>query len=184
MGRENPKYKSLKEFKRDIILYKELLDAYIDLNSNVMFKLFYGSCLNDYVNNDTDIPKYQPKNNSSRLLVKYPLFLGQMGILYKLDPAKYSGKLNDALLEFLAFNFRKNVVFIINNEGFLLYVILAQITRQQIIMTNVFFSEHIDDLTSFQFLSREYNPELEPFKPITPKYRTAVKQEDVFMVFF
>ena len=185
MGQENPNYKSLKQFKADLMLYDELLTSYLDLNSNVMFELFYGSRLEDYVNKVGDRPKYHPRNNSSKFTIKYPLLLGQMGILYKLNSGKYFGRLNDALLGFLGFNFRRNVVFVVNNEGFLLYIILAQITRQQIVMINTFFSEHIEDLGSFQYVSREYNPELEPFKPLTPiKHMTGAKQEDVFITFF
>jgi hypothetical protein len=184
MGRENPNYKPLKKFKTDIMMYQDLLKSYLDINSNVMFELFYGSRLNDYVNTDTDRPKYEPKSNSSRSVIKYPLFLSQMGLLYKLDPAKYEGQLNDELFDFLAFNFRNHVVFVVNNEGFLLYILIAQITKQQIITTNLFFSQHIDDLSSFQYLSREYNPELEPFKPLTAKLIVDAKQEDVFITYF
>ena len=184
MGRENPNYKSLKQFKQDIILYMELLEFYFDINSNVKFELFYGSALPDYSDKSGDRPKYQAKLNSSRGITKYPLFLSQMAMLYRLDPAKYEGRINKALFDFLAFHFRNNVVFIVNNEGFLLYILVAQITRQQMVMINVFFSEHIDDLNQFQYLSREYHPELEPFKPLTAKLVPGVKQEDAVITYF
>jgi len=184
MGRENPNYKTLKRFKQDIVLYKELLETYIDLNSNVMFELFYGSTLSDYADMDTDIPKYNPKSKSSRGVIKYPLFLSQMAMLYRLDTAKYKGQLNDALFEFFAFNFRNNTIFIVNNEGFLIYILVAQVTKQQIVAINTFYSQHIDDLDSFQYVSREYNPDIEPFKPLGAKVILGVKQEDVVITYF
>lgn len=184
MGRENPNYKSLKRFKQDTLFYMELLESYIDLNSNVMFELFYGSKLSDYANTDTEIPKYNPKSKSSRGITKYPLFLSQMAMLYRLDSAKYKGQLNNALFEFFAFNFRNNTIFIVNDEGFLFYILVAQITKQQIVMINTFYSQYIDDLDRFQYVSREYNPDIEPFKPLTAKVMLGVKQEDVVVTYF
>ena len=71
-----------------------------------------------------------------------------------------------------------------NNEGFLIYILVAQVTKQQIVAINTFYSQHIDDLDSFQYVSREYNPDIEPFKPLGAKVILGVKQEDVVITYF
>ncbi len=182
MEREIPNYKSLKQFKQDIQRYKDLLDTYIDLNSNVMFELFYGSTLSDKT--DADIPKYNAHSKNIKGITKYPLFLSQMAILFKLNKIKYEGRLNDALFEFFAFNFRDNTIFIVDEEGFLFYILVAQVTKQQIATINTFYSQHIDDLDKFQYVTREYNPDIELFKPLKAKILLGVKQEDVVVTYF
>ena len=171
--RVNPNYKSLKQYKEDLISYMELLEFYVDLNLNVKFELFFGSQLPEFMDRHIKMPHQ-----------KYPLFLSEIAMLYKLDSGKYSGMLNDALLEFLATHFRDRVIFIVNKEGFLLYIMIMRISIKQRTMINTFFSEHIDDLESFQYLSREYNPEIEPYKLLDVKINGNDKLDDFAITYF
>jgi hypothetical protein len=163
-------------------LYNMLLYTYIDQNTNLIFNKFYGSLLPDYSYRENGVVKYH--YDHGKFVVKFPLLFSQMATLYQIDKLKYQGRLNDALFNFLGYHFRNNVTFIINKEGFLLYILVAQITKSEIIMINTFFSEHIDDLDKFQHTSREYTREIVPFKPLSAKIKIGVKQEDVILTFF
>lgn len=186
--RIDPKYPPLKQFKSDIAKHDKLLKYFIDLNINVMNELFFGSTLEDknvmnlrFFRSEDEDPL---RTNYIDQVPKFPLFLGQVGLLYRYNPGKYLGILNDALLDFLATNFRRNVVFIVNKDGFLLFIMLMQVTKTEKKNINMFFGEHIEELHRFQYLSTEYNPKLDPYKLMSAKTKLHEKCEEVVLTFF
>jgi hypothetical protein len=166
---------ALKKFKNDISKHDELLKFYIDLNLNVMNELFFGSVLRE-----DNVMKRQ----RDFVVGKCPMFLGQIALLYKYNPGKYLGMLSEEFLNFLAKHFRKNVVFIINHEGFLQYIMIMQITRKEKIMLNKFLAENIDDIERFQYLSSEYDPKLDYFKLLIAETNQFETVEDIILTFF
>lgn len=176
----------LKPYSINIKKHDELLKFFLDLNVNVMYDLFFGSVLEERNIMNYKIHYEETKTFDPNVFYnnhKYPLFLGQMGLLYSYNKIKYKGILNEAFLNFLALNFRDNIVFIVSGEGFLLEIMLLQITKTQRIMVNQFFNDNIEELDRYQYLSIDYNPKLEKFKLIKAKTKLNEKVEDAVLTF-
>jgi hypothetical protein len=112
----------------------------------------------------------------------YPLVFQQMSMLYNLNKLRYNQYLNDELLYFLGKCFSKNVVFLLNPDGFLHHIFIMQttITDRQLITS--FFANQIKELPTFQYYSQEYDPLLEPFKLLTAKPKDFSK--DILLTFY
>jgi hypothetical protein len=117
-------------------------------------------------------------------VTKYPLFVGQIGMLFKLNPAKYQGYLTDDLLSFLAENFRDNLVFIVDNEGFLLYIMIMQTNKAERKLINQYYVENLDRLEKYQLMNTEYQADLEEFMLLDARLKPYEKTEDVVLTYF
>ena len=158
--------------------YKDLLAFYKDLNKKVFKDMFFSMLLEP-----EDLLAIQSKSLKHE---RNPMFLGQMGTLYSLSPLKYHGVLNQDLLDFLANNFRHNVVFIVTDDGFLLYIMIMQTNVEERTAISRFFANHYEDLPRYQYFTSEYDPKLEVFKLLTAKtHRNEIKKpEDIVLTFF
>jgi hypothetical protein len=99
---------------------------------------------------------------------------------------KYHGVLNQELLDFLAKNFRHNVIFIVTDDGFLMYIMIMQTNVEERTAISRFFANHMDDLPKYQYFTSEYDPKLEVFKLLTAKTHDneVKKPEDIVLTFF
>lgn len=158
--------------------YTELLEFYKDLNKRVFKDMFFSALLEP-----DDLLSIELKSMKHE---RNPMLIGQMGALYSLCPLKYKGVLNNELLDFLAENFRHNVVFILTDDGILLYIMVMQTNKEERIAISRFFANHIDDLPMFQYFTSEYDPKLEIFKLLIakPKNMSNEKPQDIVITFF
>ena len=158
--------------------FNELLEFYKDLNKRVFKDMFF-SVLFD----EEDMLKIELKSSKHE---RNPMFIGQMGTLYSLCPLKYHEVLNQDLLDFLAKNFRHNVVFIVTDDGFLLYIMIMQTNIKERTSISEFFVKHYDDLPRFQYFTSEYDPILDGFKLLIAKPKDSVseKPQDIVLTFF
>jgi hypothetical protein len=156
--------------------YCELLEFYKDLNKKVFKDMFFSVLLEP---EDMEII-----NMKSARHERNPMFIGQMGTLYSLCPLKYHEVLNQDLLDFLAKNFRHNVVFIVTNDGFLLYIMIMQTNVEERTSISRFFANHYDELPKYQYFTSEYDPKLEQYKLLTAKTHKNEKPEDIVLTFF
>jgi hypothetical protein len=160
--------------------YDDILKFYKVLNNNVFKDMFFASII--------DAEELARNGFDQRDVVderkRFPMFISQMGVLYSLCPLKYYGVLNQQLLDFLACNFRNNVIFIISDDGFLMYIMIMQTNRNERIAVNTFFANHLDDLQHYQYFTSEYDPKLERFKLMKAKTHFNEKVEDIVLTFF
>jgi hypothetical protein len=161
--------------------YDEILKFYKVLNNNVFKDMFFASIIdaedvirNGYTESDEHIDSRK----------RFPMFISQMGVLYSLCPLKYHGVLNESLLGFLAHNFRNNVIFIVSEDGFLMYIMIMQTNQNERIAVNTFFANHLDDLQHYQYFTSEYDPKLERFKLMKAKTHVNEKVQDIVLTFF
>ena len=101
--------------------FNKIIKYYIDLNKNVFKDIFFAKILEE--NGDNIFI-----TNSFNQEIQ-PILIGQMGVLYKLCPFKYSGMINDDFLNFISINFKNNVVFLTTDDGFLVYIMLINLKR-------------------------------------------------------
>ena len=94
--------------------FNKIIKYYIDLNKNVFKDIFFAKILEE--NGDNIFI-----TNSFNQEIQ-PILIGQMGVLYKLCPFKYSGMINDDFLNFISINFKNNVVFLTTDDGFLVCI--------------------------------------------------------------
>ena len=162
--------------------YDEILKFYKVLNNNVFKDMFFASIIDaeDIMRNGYTEGDHERSDERKR----FPMFISQMGVLYSLCPLKYHGVLNQALLDFLACNFRNNVIFIISEDGFLMYIMIMQTNHNERIAVNTFFANHLDDLQHYQYFTSEYDPKLERFKLMKAKTHLNEKVEDIVLTFF
>jgi hypothetical protein len=161
--------------------YDEILKFYKALNNNVFKDMFFASIIDaeDMIRNGyTESDEHVDNRRRS------PMFISQMGVLYSLCPLKYHGVLNQQLLDFLAYKFRNNVIFIISDDGFLMYIMIMQTNRDERIAVNTFFANHLDDLQHYQYFTSEYDPKLERFKLMKAKTHVNEKVQDIVLTFF
>ena len=152
-----------------------MLKFYIDLNKKVLNHFFLYSVLDpDDVNHIKTIESKHERN---------PILIGQMGTLYSLCPLRYHETLNPMLLDFLGSKFRHNVVFIVTNDGFLLYIMIMQTNREERVAITSFFAHHIDELPRYQYFNTEYDPKLEIYKLLTAKTHLDEKPQDIVLIF-
>jgi hypothetical protein len=158
--------------------YKRLLDFYIDLNKRVFNDFFLYSILSPEDTPNSWQNDYKHERN--------PILIGQMGTLYSLCPLRYHEVLNKKLLDFLGENFRHNVVFILNNDGFMLYIMIMQTNVAERTAISRFFANHYDDLSKYQYFTSEYDPKLEKYKLLIakPKLDTIDEPKDIVLTFF
>ena len=144
--------------------FNKIIKYYIDLNKNVFKDIFFAKILEE--NGDNIFI-----TNSFNQEIQ-PILIGQMGVLYKLCPFKYSGMINDDFLNFISINFKNNVVFLTTDDGFLVYIMLMQTTSSERIMVNEYFAKNIDELNKYQYFSSEYDPFFEKYKLLTARTHT------------
>lgn len=156
--------------------FNKIIKYYIDLNKNVFKEIFFAKILEE--NGDNTFI-----TNSFNQEIQ-PILIGQMGVLYKLCPFKYSGMINDDFLNFISTNFKHNVVFLTTDDGFLVYIMLMQTTSSERIMVNEYFAKNIDKLDKYQYFSSEYDPFFEKYKLLTAKTHTNDDTvEDIILTF-
>lgn len=158
-------------------IFKKLFNIYVDLNNHVYKTVFLGSLLTD---SDNDYFISVRKNPLYDIL---PIFIGQFGLLYEVCPFRYTGLVNKELLEFLSTRFKKNVVFLMNGDGFLLYIMLMQTNRDDRISINKFFARYIDSLKKYQYFTSEYDPLLERYKLLWAKPGVGDDVQDIIIYF-
>ena len=144
--------------------FNKIIKYYIDLNKNVFKDIFFAKILEE--NGDNIFI-----TNSFNQEIQ-PILIGQMGVLYKLCPFKYSGMINDDFLNFISMNFKNNVVFLTTDDGFLVYIMLMQTTSSERTMVNEYFAKNIDELNRYQYFSSEYDPFFEKYKLLTARTHT------------
>lgn len=177
--RTDPNYPTLVRWKMDIKRHDELLKFFIELNTQVMPELFFGSVLEE-----DSVSKRQLNKYSNNKVEKVPLFLGQLGLLYKYNPTKYEGMITDHFLNFLGKHFRRNIIAIVNKEGYLLYFLLMQVSKPEKIMISRYANEHLIELPKYQYHTSEYSPELEVFKLLNAVPKELEKAEDIVITYF
>lgn len=136
------------------ILLKEfnaLFKHYNSINSDVCSDIFLYSLLEK-----TDKPLITNR-------IK-PILFEQMSVLYNVDPKRFENYINNDFLGFLSHKYKKNIVFLLSNDGFLLYIMLMNTTIQERVTLNDFFAFHIDVLNKYNLYTYEYEPVLEGFK--------------------
>ena len=157
--------------------YEKLLAFYIDLNKKVFNDFFLYSLLEP-----EDTP-YSWRNDVRH--DRNPILIGQMGTLYSLCPLRYHEILNQNLLDFLGSKFRHNVVFILNNEGFLLYIMIMQTNIEERTAISRFFANHYEDLPKYQYFTYEYDPKLEKYKLLIARPKDPIDApKDIVLTFF
>jgi hypothetical protein len=144
--------------------FNKIIKYYIDLNKNVFKDIFFAKILEE---NGDNIFITNSFNQGIQ-----PILIGQMGVLYKLCPFKYSGMINDDFLNFISMNFKNNVVFLTTDDGFLVYIMLMQTTSSERTMVNEYFAKNIDELNRYQYFSSEYDPFFEKYKLLTARTHT------------
>lgn len=110
--------------------------------------------------------KSQLEEDSDTIIIwskHVPIFLPQMGVLLTLNPSKYEGYLTHDFLKFLGQKFRDRVVFLLNNNGLLLNILVMSTTVDERVEINDYFAFHIDDLIHYQVLTTEYDPDIEMY---------------------
>jgi hypothetical protein len=156
--------------------FNEIIKYYIDLNKNVFKDIFFAKILEE---NGDNIFFTNSFNQGIQ-----PILIGQMGVLYKLCPFKYSGMINDDFLNFISVNFKNNVVFLTTDDGFLVYIMLMQTTSRERIMVNEYFAKNIDELNRYQYFSSEYDPFFEKYKLLTARtYTNDDTVKDIILSF-
>lgn len=154
-------------------LFYQMLNFFYKLNTKINLGKFLLSLSdNDEIN---DI--------LSKVLVK-PILLTQMSILYSINPEKYKFKLNKTVLDFFGTCFKQNVVFILTEDGDLLFILVMQTNRDERTKINDFFAQNSNIITDFQFMTTEYDFNLEFFKLLTAKIHTKEKALDVSLNFY
>lgn len=143
----------------------DLLERYTYYNMNLQRSKFAFSLVDDdnFEEEEDDLVAIFARKRRKDTVTKYPLFLSQIALLYELQPELFKNRLNSKLLQFLADNFRQNCVFLVGNQGELMYILIMETNKMERKKINDFFAENLDDLAEFQFCQTEYEPELEQF---------------------
>lgn len=154
------------------ILFNVLLNVFKDINDNVLKDRFFGSLLD-------------PNDNlmANRALKLVPLFIGQIGVLYNIDPIRFKGMLTNQLLDFLSVRFRRNTIFLVSDDGFLAHIMLMQTSREERIELNRFFALHLKTLERYQYFTSEYEPLFDKFKLLTAKPSSDKNTQDILLTF-
>lgn len=154
------------------ILFNVLLNVFKDINDNVLKDRFFGSLLD-------------PNDNlmANRALKLIPLFIGQIGVLYNIDPIRFKGMLTNQLLDFLSVRFRRNTIFLVSDDGFLAHIMLMQTSREERIELNRFFAFHLNTLGRYQYFTSEYEPLFDKFKLLTAKPCLEKNPQDILLTF-
>lgn len=148
-----------------------LLKIFADLNYNVTNNLFFGNII--------DITEFRKKHKTY-----IPLLLSQFTSLYHIDKSRYKNKITQSLLDFFGRKFKNNVVFITCDEGFLLYILVMQTNTNDRTLINDFFANYIEELSSYQYYSSEYDPKFDYFKLITAKTHENSVCDDIILYFY
>ena len=160
----------MRQFNRKSKFYR-LFKIFTDINYNITNNSFFGNLI--------DIKEFRDKQK------KYiPLLIAQITFLYHVDKLRYKNKITQPLLDFFGGEFKKNVVFITCDEGFLLYILVMQTNVYDRTLINNFFATHLEELPNYQYYSSEYDPKFDYFKLITAKTHKNSVCADIILYFY
>jgi hypothetical protein len=153
-------------------IYNTFFLIFKDLNKNVFKKMFFGTLLDP----------------SDRLIIDNalkitPMFIGQMGVLFNICPFRFKGMLTNNLIDFLSSKFRKNVIFLMSDDGFLTHIMIMQTNRDDRVSINNYFAFHLEDLNKYQYFTSEYEPMFDKFKLLTAKPNSDKNALDILLTF-
>lgn len=132
------------------------LHFYSDLNKTVYKKKLFGSEWNE-----SDV--FAAFHN----IKLTPLFPSQMGVVFNINPIKYSGMLTDGFINLLIKRFRKNMVFLLSDDGFLVNILITFTDKEDRTIINNYVANNIDELIKYQYYTTEIPPYYEYYKPLT-----------------
>lgn len=123
---------------------------------------------------------------SSSPMDTIPLFLGQMGLIYNIIPEQYTGMINESALNFFANNFRRNVIFLLSPQAYLLNILIMRATIDDKININTFFANNIKSLYHYQYYKNDYGSVIDEYK-LADAYINLDNYEDteeIALIFF